>query len=165
MSTTNPPVNPVALLSERLRAGENLTLAWCSLGSPAVGESLVRAGFDAALFDMQHGAFDVTTAAAGISAVITAGKPALVRIPVNEFATAPRLLDAGAAGIVAPMINSADDARELVSYTKFPPVGGRSWGPTRVLALSGLTPASYLAEAGSMQLVIAMIETREALAA
>ena len=133
------------------------------MGAPALGETLVRAGFDAALFDMQHGAFDTPGAVLGITAVALAGKPALVRIPVGDFATASKLLDAGAAGIVAPMINSAGDARELVSFTKFPPLGSRSWGPNRAMTLSGLTPASYLAQAGSIQLTIAMIETREAL--
>jgi 4-hydroxy-2-oxoheptanedioate aldolase len=155
--------SPVHVLSQRLRAGDSLTLAWCSLGAPALGESLARAGFDAVLFDMQHGAFEVSTTVQGISAVALTGKPALARIPVGDFATASRLLDAGAAGIVAPMINSGDDARAFVSFMKFPPVGGRSWGPTRALALTGLPADSYLAESGESQLAIAMIETREAL--
>jgi 4-hydroxy-2-oxoheptanedioate aldolase len=157
------PTSPVHVLSQRLRAGESLRLAWCSLGAPALGESLVRAGFDAALFDLQHGAFEVATAVQGINAVALVGKPALARIPVRDFATASRLLDAGAAAIVAPMINSAEDAQEFVSFTKFPPMGQRSWGPSRALSLTGLPPDTYLADAGESQLAIAMIETREAL--
>src|SRR3954454_16938109 len=76
--------SPVHALSTRLRAGESLRLGWCAMGAPSLGETLVRAGFDAALFDMQHGAFDATSAVLGISAVALAGKPALVRIPVGD---------------------------------------------------------------------------------
>lgn len=157
--------DPITHLSLRLAAGDNVLMAWCGIPEPAIAEALVRAGFDAALLDMQHGSFDIAGAIKGISAVALAGKPALVRIPVGDFATASRLLDAGAAAIVAPMINSADDARLLASFTKFPPAGSRSWGPARALTLTGLSPRSYLRDSNGFQLTIAMIETREALAA
>ena len=86
-------------------------------------------------------------------------------MPVGEFPLASRLLDAGAAGIIAPMINSRDDARRLVAFTKFLPLGERSWGPRAVLPLSGLDPPAYLAAANAMTQTIAMIETRAALEA
>ena len=140
-------------------------MAWCGVPDPAVAEALVRNGFDAALFDMQHGSFEVGSASAGIVALAAAGKPALVRIPVGDFTTASRMLDAGAAGIVAPMINSADDARALASFCKLPPLGRRSWGPARALALTGMDGPTYLRESNGVQLAIAMIETREAIAA
>ena len=114
---------------------------------------------------MQHGAFDFTGASRAILAVALAGKPAIVRVPVGEFPLASRLLDAGAAGIIAPMIDSRDDARRLVAFTKFLPLGERSWGPRAVLPLSGLEPADYLAAANAMTQTIAMIETRSALGA
>lgn len=146
-------------------AGEHLFMAWCGVPDPGVAEALVRGGFDAALFDMQHGSFEVSSATAGILAMAAAGKPALVRIPVGDFTTASRMLDAGAAGIVAPMINSADDARSLASFCKLPPLGRRSWGPARALSLTGMDGPTYLRSANEMQLAIAMIETREAIAA
>jgi 4-hydroxy-2-oxoheptanedioate aldolase len=157
--------DPVTHLSSRLGAGDTMLMAWCTIPEPAIAEALVRAGFDAVLLDMQHGSFDIATASAGISAVAMAGKPALVRIPVGDFATASRMLDAGAAAIVAPMINNADDARSLASFTNFPPTGSRSWGPGRALTLTGLSPQRYLHESNGFQLTIAMIETSEALAA
>ena len=88
-----------------------------------------------------------------------------MRVPVGEFPLASRLLDAGAAGIIAPMINSRDDARRLVAFTKFLPLGERSWGPRAVLPLSGLEAPEYLASANAMTQTIAMIETRAALEA
>ena len=65
-------------------------------------------------------------------------------MPVGEFALASRLLDAGASGILAPMINSGEDARRFVEFVKFPPLGQRSWGPRAALALSGLDAPAYL---------------------
>ena len=63
------------------------------------------------------------------------------------------------------MINSVEDARLFVSFTKFPPLGERSWGPARALALTGLSPQDYFKQANDFSLIVAMIETREAIAA
>ena len=64
---------------------------------------------------------------------------------------------------IAPMINSADDARRFAEFMKFPPLGKRSWGPRAALSLSGLVGPAYLHSANAITLAIAMIETREAL--
>jgi 4-hydroxy-2-oxoheptanedioate aldolase len=154
---------PVALLAHRLAAGEKLFMAWCGIPDASVTEMCVREGYDAALLDMQHGAIDVASAIAGINACATAGKPALVRIPVGEFSMASRMLDAGAAAIVAPMINSVEDARKFAAFAKFPPMGERSWGPSRAITLTDMDAPTYLKQANSFQLAIAMIETRAAL--
>jgi 4-hydroxy-2-oxoheptanedioate aldolase len=149
----------------RLKAGERLVAAWSGIADPLVAELLVREGFDTAVLDMQHGAYTVETAFRGIGALALAGAPAIVRIPIGDFATASRLLDGGAAAVIAPMVNSVADAKAFASYMRFPPGGDRSWGPHRALALSGLDAATYLAEANGLQLAIPMIETREAMAA
>jgi 4-hydroxy-2-oxoheptanedioate aldolase len=124
---------------------------------------LAREAFDGVTFDLQHGGHDVATAAQAIPLVAAAGKPALARIPVGEFQSASKLLDAGASAIIAPMIDTAEDARRFTSFVKFPPAGARSWGPHGALALSGLAPADYLAQANGFSLAFAMIETRAAL--
>lgn len=155
----------VGALAAQIRNGPCVMCAWCGLPEPLIGEILAREGFDAALFDMQHGAFDLSSTLRGIANVALAGKPGLARIPVGEFALASRLLDAGAAAVVAPMINSAADARAFASFAKFPPMGDRSWGPHRAIGLTGMDHPTYLAQANHLQLAIAMIETREALAA
>jgi len=156
--------NFIAMLRQRLDRGDTLLCAWMSGNDPANAEILVREGFDTALFDLQHGTCDFIGATLGIAAVALAGKPALARIPVGEFQTASRLLDAGAAAIVAPMINSAAEALAFAQFVKYPPLGARSWGPARAVMLSGLTPDAFFAEANHTQLAIAMIETRAALA-
>jgi len=150
-------------LGERL-AGEGRALcAWVTMNEPAVAEALAREAFDAIVLDMQHGAIDFDGAMRSILAVALAGKPTIARVPVGGFALASQLMDAGAGGILAPMINSGEDARRLVEFVKFPPLGQRSWGPRAALPLSGLDAPAYLKAANAMTQAIAMIETRAAL--
>lgn len=155
----------VGKLSKALAADRPVFCGWVGMNEPAVAEALAREAFEAVVLDMQHGAFDVSGAMRAILAVALAGKPAIVRVPVGDFPLASRLLDAGAAGIIAPMINSLEDARRLVAFTKFPPLGERSWGPRAVLPLSGLEAPDYLVGANALTQTIAMVETRAALAA
>lgn len=154
-----------AIFAERVRKGAPAFAAWCGIPDPLVPELMCREGFDCAILDMQHGAIDYACAIQGISYSALAGKPAIVRVPVGDFSTASRVLDAGAAGIIAPMVNSVADAQQLAAFTKFPPLGERSWGPHKALALTGLAPQDYLAQANAFVLTIAMIETRAAMAA
>ena len=101
----------VGMLARQIGAGECALSAWVGINDSAVAEQLARDGYDTVTLDMQHGAIDVVGAMRGIAAVALAGKPAIVRIPVGEFATASRVIDAGAAAVIAPMINSGADAR------------------------------------------------------
>lgn len=156
----------VAGLSERLRAGSGpLFTAWVGMPESLVADALAREAFDCVTIDMQHGAVGFQAMVGMVGAVVGAGKPALVRIPVGEFSTASRALDAGASAIIAPMINSVEDARLFAAATKFPPLGGRSWGPYRATVFAGLSHPDYLRGANGFSLAIAMIETREAMAA
>lgn len=155
--------NLVARLGRRLRGGDRLIAAWSGLADPAVAELLVRQGFDAAVLDMQHGAHTLASAIPAIGAVALAGAATIVRVPVGDYATASRMLDAGAAGVIAPMINSVADVRAFAAFVKYPPLGERSWGPHRAVALSGLDPKAYFAAANGIHLAIPMIETRAAL--
>jgi 4-hydroxy-2-oxoheptanedioate aldolase len=124
---------------------------------------MMRDGFDTAIIDMQHGLHTTQSAILAIGAAAVAGKAVFVRPPVGDFPAASRMLDAGAVGIVAPMINTIEDARKLAAYTKYPPLGERSWGPYRATGLTGLDGVAYLKAANDITLTIAMIETREAL--
>ena len=153
------PVN----LAARLRAGETLLTAWSAIPEALVVETCARAGFDAVTLDMQHGFHGVDSVLRGIGAVRLGGAPAIVRIPVGDFAFASRALDMGASAVIAPMINSVDDARAFAAAMKFPPIGGRSWGPNRTLALHGTaSPQAYLESANADTLALAMVETRQA---
>jgi len=133
------------------------------MNEPAVAEALAREAFDAVVLDMQHGAVDFDGATRSILRVALAGKPTIARVPIGAFALASQLMDSGASGILAPMIDSGEDARRLVESVKFPPLGQRSWGPLAALPLSGLDAPAYLKAANAMTQAIAMIETRAAL--
>ena len=151
-------------LARRLKAGETVHTVWCGLPSPIIVETVGREGFPAVTLDQQHGMWDMAATVAGIAAIRLAGAAPIVRIPQDSYPIASRVLDLGAEGVIAPMINTADDARAFVAATKFPPVGERSWGPTRALTLTGITDAKqYLHEANSATVTLAMIETQTAL--
>ena len=152
----------IGKLAAGVRAG-GVYCAWVGINDAQVAEALAREDFDAVLLDMQHGSYDQVGAARAILSVALAGKPALVRVAVGDFAGASRVIDAGAAGVIAPMINNVSDARAFAEAMKFPPLGRRSWGPRACLPLSGFIGPAYLHEANAITLAIAMIETREAL--
>lgn len=148
---------------EQLNSGTSQVAAWCGLPDPAVPAILAQEDFKVIILDLQHGQMDQRNALLTIPLVAIAQKPLLARICIRDFAFAARLVDMGAAGIIAPMINSAQDAAEFVSYIKFPPEGARSWGPQGALRQTNLSPADYLAKANQFTLAFAMIETSAAL--
>jgi len=151
-------------LARKLRGGDTVFAGWCGLASPVVAELVARGGFPAVVLDQQHGLWDTASLLAAIAAVHQGGAAPIVRVPIGDFAMVGRVLDFGAEGIIAPMINSVADARALVAAAKFPPVGERSWGPHRAMTLAGVADAkSYLREANDLTVVLAMIETRTAL--
>lgn len=149
-------------LDERLKQDRPVFFTWQILPGAVVAEALARTDFDACLIDMQHGLADFADVLAMMTAIHKAGKPAMVRPPLGDEGLAAKVLDAGAAAVIIPMINTADEARALVETTKYPPLGGRSWGPYLAQAASGLSTADYLAQANGLFKTIAMIETAEA---
>jgi 4-hydroxy-2-oxoheptanedioate aldolase len=155
--------NAFTSFAATLRGGKPALAAFIGLAEPLVTENLMRDGFDTAIIDMQHGLHDSQSATLAIGAAAVAGKPVFIRPPVGDFAMASRMLDAGAIGIVAPMINTIEDARKLAAYCKYPPLGERSWGPYRATGLAGREMNAYLHSANDISLAIAMVETREAL--
>ena len=134
-------------LAARLRAGETVHTGWCGLPAPMVAEIVAREGFSAVTLDSQHGMWDLAGLATGIAAVRQAGAAPIVRVPLGDFAMVSRVLDFGAEGIIAPMINTAADARAFAAAAKFPPIGERSWGPHRATMLAGIADQKdYLRE-------------------
>jgi 4-hydroxy-2-oxoheptanedioate aldolase len=150
-------------LAPAVRRGDLHLSTFCQLPNPDVIEALAKTKLDSFILDMQHGMYDEQAVLAGVAAATLEGKPAFVRLPVDSGGLASRVLDFGAVGVVCPMVNTVADAERLVSYSKFPPVGFRSWGPRRAIPLSGLSGPGYLAKANELNLAIAMIETRQAL--
>ena len=151
-------------LSERFARGETVLSAWCGLSGTSNAAALAKEAFDAITVDMQHGPISLDDSIKSIPLINAAGKPAVVRVPVGEFQNVSRLLDAGASGVIAPMVNTMADARAFSAYAKYPPMGERSWGSYAGLANSGLDQNAYLAKANGFSMAFAMIETREAMA-
>jgi len=156
--------SPGFTLARKLRDGDTVFGGWCTLPYPMVVELVGQDGFPAVVLDQQHGFWDTASLVAAITAAHHVGTAPIARIPIGDFAMASRVLDFGAAGIIAPMINNAADARALAAAAKFPPIGERSWGPQGALRFSGITEAkNYLRKANDLTMAFAMIETRAAL--
>ncbi|MEM6617620.1 MAG: aldolase/citrate lyase family protein [Pseudomonadota bacterium] len=150
-------------LRRRLEAGEVMPLGWVSSPEPINGVVLAKAGFEVVCADMQHAPIGSETMAEICSSVIAAGAAAIVRPPLFNAGAIGSALDAGAEAVIAPMINTAEDAEWFVKWSKFPPVGERSWGPAGVVRNHGLTLPDYLEIGNRSVSSIAMIETREAM--
>lgn len=152
-------------LAARLAAGETVFTAWSGIPDAFTVEALAATPFDAVTLDMQHGGHHEDSVLRALLPIAAAGKPGIVRIPVGRFDMASRALDFGADAVIAPMVNTVEDARLFAAAMKYPPVGQRSWGPTFAMARRGTGDAAgWLANANAGTLAFAMIETREALA-
>lgn len=151
-------------LAGALRAGKTVLTAWSAQPDAGLVGMVAGAGFDAVTLDMQHGGHHEASIWDGVAAIVGRRVPAIVRVPVGRFDMASRALDFGADAVIAPMINSVDDARALAAFTKYPPLGERSWGPSQALSLRGVEGGNaYLHSANTDTLAFAMIETRAAL--
>ncbi len=140
--------------------GRPIVNAWLSLGSGYAAESIAHQGFDAATVDCQHGMIGFETAIAMLQAISSTDAIPLVRPSALVPSEIMRYLDAGAYGVICPMISTADDAAQLVAACRYPPDGSRSFGPARGLLYGG---ADYRDGANRELLVLGMIETREGL--
>jgi 4-hydroxy-2-oxoheptanedioate aldolase len=134
---------------------------WCSIGNPFTAEIMAAQGFDSITIDMQHGALDYSNLLPMFQAMRASGATLMARVPWNEPGVVMKALDAGAYGIICPMVNTAEDAARFVSYLRYPPLGQRSFGPTRVSFAAG---ANYAGEANDNMLALAMIETADGMA-
>jgi len=134
---------------------------WLAIPSGYSAEILGHQGYDAVTVDLQHGMIDFASALAMLQAISSTPAVPLVRVSDDTPAQIMRLLDAGAYGIICPMISTAEQAQRFVSACRYPPQGTRSFGPARGLLYGG---ADYPAHANEEILTLAMIETREGLA-
>ena len=134
--------------------------AWCSIPSAITAEMMSLNDFDSITIDMQHGLVDYQATLNMLQVISGSGKTPMVRVPWNEPGIIMKSLDAGALGIICPMINTPEDAINFVGATRYAPEGHRSSGPTRALMVHG---ANYHEEANDKIISLAMIETVEAL--
>ncbi len=146
-----------AIKAKMLR-GETTTNGWCAFGSSYSAELLGHAGFDSVTVDLQHGMFDFAQAVPMLQALSATPAVPIVRVPWNDTAVIMHLLDAGAYGVICPMINNRQEAERLVAACRYAPAGMRSYGPARGLLYGG---ADYFDNANDEIVVLAMIETLE----
>ncbi len=153
------------MIANRLKdlwaAGRPTINGWCSIGNPFTAEIMAAQGFDSITVDMQHGALDYSALLPMFQAMRASGATLLARVPWLEPGIIMKALDAGAYGIICPMVNSSEEAARFVSYMRYPPLGQRSYGPTRVSFAAG---TNYAGEANDNMLAFAMIETAEGMA-
>ena len=145
----------------RLRNRERILGYWSVLDCPVATEWLAYVGWDYLALDLQHGLIGYSGMLAGLTAVDAAGGPVgLVRVEANNPTPIGRALDAGAAGVIVPLINTAAEAAEAVAAANYPPNGIRSYGPMRSQLRIGPIPAQAYRDT----VVLAMIETPQGLA-
>ena len=140
----------------RACAGEVLVGTIVSLNSPQIAEILSDVGFDWLFIDAEHGAYGPLAVESLIQA--TGDRtPCLVRIPAHEETWIEKMLDVGAAGIIAPQVNSVEQAQQVVNYAKYPPQGERGVGIARAQRY-GSELANYLDQANDSLLTVIQIE-------
>lgn len=136
--STQMRTNPV---KQKLRSGQPSFGTWLSIGDLYATRVLARMGFDWLTLDIEHGAFDWSQAAMIFAAVADAGCVPLARVPEGSHSYIKRVLDAGAWGIVVPMVDTVEQAKIAIAAAKYPPQGNRSVG-------GGMHSMNFAAAAG-----------------
>lgn len=146
-------------LKQLLVTGNPALNGWCSIGNSLTAEIMASQDYDSVTIDIQHGALDYGDALAMLQAIRASTATPMVRVPWRDPGYIMKALDAGAMGIICPMVNTRAEAEEFVSYLRYPPQGQRSFGPTR----AAIAMPSYGIDANNEVLALAMIETSEGL--
>ena len=149
------------MLTEEIHRDGVALGGWIQIGHAAIAETFARAGLGWAVIDCEHGIIDLESAASLMRAMARGSCTPLVRVPVNDSAWIARSLDAGARGIVVPMVNTAEQAKAAVAAAKYAPSGRRGFGYCAANAY-GVDFDQYAAEANQAITVTVQIEHIEA---
>ena len=142
------------------KAGGAAVNGWLAIPDSFSAETMAHQGWDSLTLDLQHGVVDYQAMVPMLQAISTTPTVPVVRVPWLEPGILMKALDAGAYGVICPMINSREDAQKLVAWTHYAPRGTRSFGPVRALLYGG---ADYPEHANDTVVAFAMIETAAAL--
>ena len=142
------------------KADQAAVNGWLAIPNSFSAEVMAHQGWDTLTIDMQHGLIDDAAMVTMLQAISTTETVPIVRVPWLEPAGIMKALDAGAYGVICPMVSTRDDAARLVAYTRYAPQGTRSFGPVRALLYGG---ADYAQHANDTVVAFAMIETAQAL--
>jgi 4-hydroxy-2-oxoheptanedioate aldolase len=133
---------------------------WLAIPSSFSAETMAHQGWDTLTIDLQHGVIDYPAMLTMLQAISTTDTVPVVRVPWLEPGILMKTLDAGAYGVICPMVNTREDAQKLVAWTHYAPRGSRSFGPIRGLLYGG---PDYADKANDTIVTFAMIETAQAL--
>jgi 4-hydroxy-2-oxoheptanedioate aldolase len=133
---------------------------WLAIPDGFAAETMAHQGWDTLTIDLQHGVIDYPKMVTMLQAISTTPTVPIVRVPWLEPGILMKALDAGAYGVICPMVNTREDAQKLVAWTTYAPQGTRSFGPVRALLYGG---ADYPQRANDTIVRFAMIETAQAL--
>jgi 4-hydroxy-2-oxoheptanedioate aldolase len=147
-------------LRETWSAGGAIVNGWLAIPNSFSAEVMANQGWDSLTIDLQHGVVDYQQMVTMLQAISTTNAVPVVRVPWLEPGALMKALDAGAYGVICPMVNTREDAQKLVAYTHYAPMGTRSFGPVRALIYGG---ADYPSAANETIVTFAMIETAQAL--
>ena len=147
-------------LREIWKSGGAALNGWLAIPNSFSAETMAHQGWDALTIDLQHGVVDYQAMVPMLQALSTTATVPVVRVPWLEPGILMKTLDAGAYGVICPMVNTREDAQKLVAYTHYAPRGTRSFGPVRALLYGG---ADYAQHANDTIVTFAMIETAQAL--
>jgi len=147
-------------LRDHIATGEPALGGWLSLPSTISAEVMGGTGFAYVNIDMQHGLIDYPDVVAMLQALTIGSSTPLVRVPSNDAALIGKALDAGAMGVIVPMVNTAEECNAALHAARYAPAGARSVGPVRAVISEG---SDYLDHANDLTMIIPMIETAEAL--
>ncbi len=146
-------------LRELWNDGESTLGGWLSLPNSVTAEATARVGFDHVCIDAQHGVVSYSDIVAMVQAILLGGSRPIVRVPWNEAGKIGKVLDAGAHGVIVPMVNTVEEAKAAVRACRYAPEGARSYGPT---AAGMRVDGAYADWARDNVVVIPMIETMQA---
>lgn len=146
-----------ALLKREVSLG-----AWMQIGHPACAEILARAGFDWVCVDLEHGAIDLETTADIFRTLAGFDCVPVARLPLNDPIWIHRTLDAGARGLIIPMVKTAAEAAAAIRESKYPPMGARGYGYSRA-NMHGMDFSSYIATANDEIAMVMQIEHKDAI--
>ncbi len=153
-----PNIFRESLLNKKLTVG-----AWMQIGHPAVAEIFANAGFEWICVDLEHGAIDIETMTDIFRAIDAFDCVPVARLPVNDPTWIHRSLDAGAKGLIIPMVNTAEQAHSAVREAKYPPMGTRGFGYSRA-NMHGMDFDKYIATANDEISLVMQIEHKDAIA-
>lgn len=142
------------------KAGGAVVNGWLAIPSAFSAETMAHQGWDSLTVDLQHGVVDYPAAVNMFTAISTTDTVPVVRVPWNEPGILGKVLDAGAYGVICPMVNTREDAEHLVAATRYAPLGSRSMGPIRAALYGG---ADYAKHANDTVVVLGQVETQQSL--